>query len=170
MIRMTQALACAGALVLITGAAQAQPAQAPAPTAPLLYGNPLNAAQAQAAVDAAEAEARRNGWSLSIAVLEPNGQLAAFKKLDGASYGSIEVAMGKARTAAFFRGPSKVYADMVARGGTSILAVPHMLPAQGGVPIIAGGKVIGAIGISGAQASQDEQAAMAGAKAASEAR
>lgn len=167
-MRIIHALACAAAISLMSGGALAQSPPTLVATAP--YGQALSAAQAQAAMDAAEAEARRHGWAVSIAVLEPNGQLVAFKKLDDASYGSSEIAMGKARTAAFFRRPSKDFADRLVQGATGLLAMPQMTPARGGVPIIADGKIIGAIGVSGVESAQDEQAALAGAKAASEAR
>jgi len=161
------AIVAGAAAIFLAATASAQPAAAPAPAPPLPYGTPLNAAQAQAAMTAAEGEARRNGWTVTIAVIEPNGQLMAFRRLDGASYGSIDAAMGKARTAAFFRQPSSASGERLAAGNLSPLAVPNMLPVQGGVPIVAGGRIIGAIGVSGATAQQDEDLATLGAKAAS---
>ena len=115
---------------------------------------------------AAEAEARRNDWRVAITIIEPNGALAMFKKLDGAPYSAVDVSMGKARTAAFYRRPSKNFADGLAQGNLTVLTVSNMLPAQGGAPIVVSGRIIGTIGVSSATSEQDEQVANAGVAAA----
>lgn len=111
---------------------------------------------------AAESKAKQNKWMVSIAVVDPNGDLAGFLKLDGASVGTVQISMGKARTAARFGRPTKVYADRVAADTLNVLSIDGLVALQGGVPIIVGGRVIGAVGVSGATSAQDEEMAMAG--------
>jgi glc operon protein GlcG len=117
---------------------------------------------------AAEAEAIANGWPMAIAIVDPAGRLVLFLKLDGTANGSVEVALGKARTAALFRRPTKVFEDAIAGGGKGlrILSMPDVLALEGGVPIFQSGAVIGGIGVSGMQSGQDAQVAQAGADAA----
>jgi glc operon protein GlcG len=124
----------------------------------------LTSAAVKAAMAAAEAEAVRNGWAVSIAVVDTHGELLGFHRMDGASLPSIEISQAKARTSARGRQPSKVYADRLAAGNTATLALDYM-PLQGGVPITVDGVVVGAIGASGVTSAQDEQVAMAGAAA-----
>ena len=110
---------------------------------------------------AAEAEARRNDWNMAIAIVDASGGLILFQKLDETQPGSIAVAIGKAKTAANFRRPTKALDDAVMGGRTPFLAVDGMIPMGGGVPVMADGKVIGAVGASGGTAAQDEQVALA---------
>ena len=114
---------------------------------------------------AAESKAKQNKWAVSIAVVDPNGDLAGFLKLDGASVGTVEISLGKARTAARFGRPTKVYADRVAGDTLNVLSIDGLVALQGGVPIIIGGRVIGAVGASGATSAQDEEVVMAGIQA-----
>ena len=109
----------------------------------------------------AEATAKTNGWNLSIAVTDAGGDLLGFIKLDNASTGSVQVALGKARTAARFGRPTKVYADRVLNDTLTSLSIDGLVTLQGGLPIIVGGRVIGAVGVSGASSAQDEQVAAA---------
>ena len=111
---------------------------------------------------AAEAKAKQNKWSVSIAVVDPNGDLLGFLKLDGASVGSVQISQGKARTAARFGRPTKVYADRIAGDTLNMLSVDGLVALQGGVPIIVGGRVVGAVGASGVTSAQDEEVAIAG--------
>ena len=111
---------------------------------------------------AAEAEARKNGWNVAISIVDANGDLILFQKLDETQPGSIAISQGKARTAARFKRPSKALEEVIAGGKTAFLAVEGIVPLQGGVPLIVEGKVIGAIGVSGVTSAQDEQVAMAG--------
>lgn len=120
---------------------------------------------AQRALNTAAAEAKKNGWNLSIAVVDNAGDLIAFLRMDGASVASVDVARAKARTAARFRRPTAAYDSTVAAGRVQILAFDGLIPVAGGVPIIVNGEVIGAIGASGATSAQDAQAAQAGAAA-----
>ncbi|HEX2712474.1 MAG TPA: heme-binding protein [Candidatus Acidoferrales bacterium] len=127
----------------------------------------LNAAKKIAA--AAEAEAMKRKATVVIAVVDDGGHLILLERLDDTQVASVEVAIGKARTAAIFRRPSKVFEDQVHEGRVAALALPGATPLQGGVPIIANGKVIGAIGVSGNTPQEDEDIAKAGAAATAQA-
>ena len=120
----------------------------------------LEAAKKMAA--AGEAEARKNGWNVAITVVDANGDLILFQKLDETQPGSIKVSQGKARTAALFKRPTKAMEEMITGGKTAFLAVEGIVPIQGGLPVVVDGKVIGAIGVSGVTSAQDEQIAVAG--------
>ena len=122
----------------------------------------VDADAARRALVAAEAEAKKNGWAMSIAVVDPAGELIAFLRMDGASPGSIDISRAKARTAARFRRPTKVFEESVAAGRTAILSFEGVVTVEGGVPIVIGGEVVGAVGVSGAASAQDAQVAMAG--------
>lgn len=119
----------------------------------------LEAAKKMAA--AGEAEARKNGWNVAIAVVDASGGLILFHKLDETQPGSIAVAQLKARTAALFKRSSKLLEEAVAAGKQAFLAVEGILPLQGGLPVIVEDKVIGAVGVSGVTSAQDEQVAQA---------
>ena len=112
-------------------------------------------------VAAGEAEARKNGWNVAITVVDAGGGLILFQKLDETQPGSIAVSQAKARTSAMFKRPTKAMEEMIAGGKTAFLAVEGIVPIQGGLPVVADGKVIGAIGVSGVTSAQDEQIAMA---------
>ena len=114
---------------------------------------------------AAEAEARKNDWNVAIAIVDASGGLIFFEKLDDTQPGSIAVSIGKARTAANFKRPTKALDDAVTSGGRlPFLAVDGAVPMQGGVPVVVDGKVIGAVGVSGVTSAQDEQVALAALK------
>ena len=114
-------------------------------------------------VAAAEAEAKRRGATVVLAVVDDGGQLILLERLDDTQVASVEVAIGKARTAAIFRRPSKEFEDQVKNGRVAALALPGATPLQGGIPISVEGKVIGAIGASGNSPQEDEEIALAGA-------
>jgi glc operon protein GlcG len=114
-------------------------------------------------VAAAEAEAKKRGATVVIAVVDDGGQLILLERLDDTQVASVEVAIGKARTAAIFRRPSREFEDQVRNGRVAALALPEATPLQGGIPIIVEGKVIGAIGASGNSPQEDEEVALAGA-------
>ena len=111
---------------------------------------------------AAEAEAARNGWPVAIAIVDASGELIVFHKLDGTQSASIDIAIGKARTAARLRRPTKALEDAIASGRMALAAVEGITPLEGGVPITVEGQVIGAIGVSGVTSQQDAQVAQAG--------
>lgn len=114
---------------------------------------------------AAEAEARKNNWNVAMAVVDESGNLIAFQKLDDTQVGSIDIAIGKARTAARMKRPTKALEDAVTGGRTVMLAIEGLVPMEGGVPVIVDGRVIGAVGVSGVTSQQDAQVASAGAAA-----
>ena len=122
-------------------------------------------AGAQRAIAAAEAEARKQGWSVSIAVVDPAGELVAFHRMDGAAPSSIDISRAKARTAARFRRPTKALEDAVAGGRVALTTFDGMTLVEGGVPIVVDDAIVGAVGVSGATSAQDAQVAQAGAAA-----
>ena len=117
---------------------------------------------AKAMVAAAEAEGIKNGWNVAIAIVDASGGLVVFHRLENTQPASDMIAIGKARTAARFKRPSKLLEESVASGRLALLAVDDALPMQGGLPIVIDEHVIGAIGVSGVTAAQDEQVAHAG--------
>ena len=112
---------------------------------------------------AAESKARAEGARVVIAVVDDGGNLLLLQRLDDTQVASVNVGIDKARTAAIYRRPSKVFEDQVKNGRVSALALHGAVALQGGVPIIVNGKVIGAVGVSGETPQQDEDIAMAGA-------
>ena len=116
---------------------------------------------AKKAMTAAEAEARKNNWNVAIAIVDAAGNLILFQKLDDTQLGSVTIAVGKAKTAVNFKRPTKALEDMIAGGRQVFLAIDGITPLQGGLPVMADGKLIGAVGVSGVMSSQDEQVAQA---------
>ena len=112
---------------------------------------------------AAEAEARKNNWNVVIAVVDDGGHLVYLQRIDGTQTGSIDVAIQKARTAQAFKRPTKVFEDAIAGGRNALIALHGALPLEGGLPIMAGGQMVGAIGVSGVKSSEDGVIAKAGA-------
>ena len=122
----------------------------------------LEAARRVAA--AAEAEARRNNWNVSIAVVDDAGHLMVFQRMDGAKLVATDIAIRKARTAAYFQGETKALEEEVTKGGrTALLPIEGFMPLEGGVPLMSGGQLVGAVGVSGVTGQQDAQCALAGA-------
>ena len=113
---------------------------------------------------AAEAEAVKNKWTVAIAVVDEGGHLVFLEKIDDTQYGSIEVAIHKAKTAIAFKRPTKVLEDAIAGGRNAILGLTAAgaLPLEGGIPISLDGRIIGAVGVSGVTSQQDAQVAKAG--------
>jgi glc operon protein GlcG len=158
---LTAALvACAVALP-----ARAQRDFAPPPQIP--YGLAIDIESAKLVAAAAIAEAEDNGWTMAVAIVDTGGHLVYFEKMDGTQTGSVDVSIDKARSAALFRRPTKVFEDGVAQGGAGIrlLRLQGAVPIDGGVPVILDGRVIGGIGISGGSGEQDGQVAQVGADA-----
>jgi glc operon protein GlcG len=110
----------------------------------------------------AEAEARKNSWNVAIAILDDGGHLLHFARMDGATPANATIALEKGRTAAVSRRSSGKWEEIVKGGRTAMIKMPGILPVQGGVPIVADGTCIGAVGVSGVQSHQDEQIAQAG--------
>ena len=153
------------AAALLVGVAVPAGAQQPPPPPTTPYGPPIGLEAAKKAMAAAEAEAVKNNWPMAIVILDSTGHIVMLHRLDNTQYGSIRVAEDKAHTALDFRRPSKVFEDLVAQGGIGMrtLGLRGATPLEGGVPIIADGKIIGAVGVSGATAQQDGQVAKIGA-------
>ena len=149
------------ALVLLSAAVAG--AQAPPPP----YGPSITLEQAKKILAGAEMEARKNNWNVVIAIVDPGGNLVSLARLDNTQFGSLEVARQKAWTAAAFRRPTKVFQDAIAQGGVNLrlLKLEGAAPLEGGIPIMADGKVIGAVGVSGVTSEQDAQIARAGIEA-----
>jgi uncharacterized protein GlcG (DUF336 family) len=128
------------------------------------YGPPISLARAQAAVNAAFAEARRRNWKMNIAVVDSGGNLVAFQRMDGAMLASIQIAEHKAKAAATFRRPTKVFEDGINLMHLNyLLAFDGVIASRGGIPLIEDEAIIGAIGTSGGADSQDEIVSEAGA-------
>jgi uncharacterized protein GlcG (DUF336 family) len=132
---------------------------------PIPYGTPVGVENARKAAAAAVGEARKNSWTMAVAVVDPAGDLIYFEKMDGTQTGSVNVSIEKARSAALFKRPTKAFQDAVAAGGEGLrlLGLPGAVPVEGGVPLVLDGKFIGAIGVSGGTAQQDGVAATSGA-------
>ena len=113
---------------------------------------------------AAEAEAKKNNWNVVIAVVDDGGHLIYLQRIDGTQTGSIDVAIQKARTAQAFKRPTKVFEDAIAGGRNALIALHGALPLEGGLPIMVGGQLVGAIGVSGVKSTEDGQIAKAGAE------
>jgi len=128
------------------------------------YGAPMSLDRAQAAINAAIAEAKRRNWKMNVAVADSGGNLVAFQRMDGAMLASIQIAQHKARAAATFRRPTKVFEDGIQVMHLNyLLAFDGIITSRGGIPLIEQGKIIGAIGCSGGTDSQDEVVSEAGA-------
>jgi len=130
------------------------------------YGQTIGLDQAKQIAAGAAAESKKQGWRMAIAIVDNHGFLVYYERMDDTQTASVQVAQDKAKSAAMFRRPTKAFEDGVTKGRAALLGLPGAVPIEGGVPIMAGGKVIGAIGVSGANSDQDAVAAMAGLKAA----
>lgn len=141
-------------------------AQAPPAASPYLtpIGPPVNVETAKKAAAAALAEARKNGWLQVVAVVDPNGTLVYYEKMDNVQLASADIAIDKARSAALYKRPTKVFQDGLEKGGVGlrVFALKGASPVEGGVPLIVDGKLIGAIGLSGDTVEHDAQCAKAG--------
>jgi len=128
------------------------------------YGPPISLARAQEAIAAAKAEAEKRGWPVNIAVVDSGANLVAFARMDGAQTASIAIAQHKARASATFRRPTRLFEEGLQKSDYKyIMTLDGVIASRGGIPLIEDGKLIGAIGCSGATGSQDEVACTAGA-------
>ena len=123
--------------------------------AQLIEKKTLSLELAKKIAEVAETEAVKNNWTVVISIVDDGGNLVYLCRMDNTQIGSIEVSIQKARTAIFFKRPTKVFEDMVAGGRNAILSLPGVLPLEGGMPLIVKGQIIGAIGISGAKSNED---------------
>ena len=151
----------AGACILALLAAVSAGAQTTAPP----YGPPIGIEGARAVMAAAEGEASKNNWAVVISIIDSGGNIVMLHRHNDVQLSSIEISQGKAKTALMFKRPSKVLDDAISGGGAGLrfLALKDIVPLEGGLPIVADGKIVGAIGVSGVLSSQDSQVARAGA-------
>ena len=150
------------ALLFAAGVLASAFAQMPNP-----YGAPISLENAKKAAAPAIAEAEKNHWNMAVAIVDPSGNLVYYEKMDNTQLGSANVAIDKARSAALYKRPTKALQDALAAGGDGlrILRVQGAVPVEGGIPLVVDGKIVGAIGVSGATSAQDAQCAKAGADA-----
>jgi len=132
---------------------------------PNVYGLSINLETAKKIAAPAIAEARKNNWTMAVAIADTGGNLVYFEKMDGTQAGSVRVAVGKARSAVLFKRPTKALQDTVAAGGEGLrmLRLEGAVPIEGGLPLLMDGKIVGAIGVSGGTSQQDGVVAKAGA-------
>ena len=157
-----------GARLALYCRAMTNDAPLPAPQGPPPYGPPLSLEVAKRVMAAAEAEARANGWPMAIAIVDSTSHLVLFEKFDQTNMAAVAIAQRKAECAVSFRRATKVFEDVVttAPGGHRLLSIgPELITIEGGVLLLERGAIVGAIGVSGMQSSQDGQVAAAGARA-----
>ena len=167
---LMSAMLCAALLGTAPIGAQQAPTPNPLDAVPdkmpfdVSYGTPISLERAQAAIAAAVAEARKRDWKLNVAVVDSGGNLVAFQRMDGAQLASIQIAEHKARAAATFRRETKAMESAIQQNGYNyLLTLDGVIASRGGIPLVEGGKLVGAIGCSGGTGSQDEIACKAGA-------
>ncbi len=168
------------AVVLVSSSALAQ-TQTPAPATPpaqpsaggtpdavpfdIPYGQSIGLERAKQVMAAAEAEAKKRNWKMNIAVVDPNGELVQFERMEGAQIGSGNISIGKARTAARYRRESRAFYNAYETGHAYVGTLdPGLVASPGGFPLVEGGKVIGAVGCSGGTGDQDAAVCKAGAE------
>jgi glc operon protein GlcG len=170
---MTSLLVGGAALVAVQAPAQAPPSAAPAAPAPaavpeqmpfdIPYGPSITLERAMQAAASAAAEAKKHNWKLAISVVDPNGELVFFQKMDGTQVASIQISQGKARTAARYRRETRIFFNVMETGHPYIGTLdPTLVASPGGFPLMEGGKLIGAIGCSGGTGDQDAVTCKAG--------
>jgi glc operon protein GlcG len=128
------------------------------------YGTPVTLEQAKKIASAAIEESRKQNWRMAVAVVDNHGFLKYYEMMDDTQTASAQIAIDKAKSAAMYRRPTKVFEDLVNKGAVRLMALPGAVPVEGGLPIMSGGRVIGAIGVSGMTSEQDGLAAAAGLK------
>lgn len=128
------------------------------------YGTPISLERAEAVIAATVAEAKKHDWKLNVAVVDSGGNLVAFQRMDGAQLASIQISEHKARTAVTFRRETKVFENAIQQSNFNyVMTLDGVIASRGGIPLVQGGKLIGAIGCSGGTGSQDEVACKVGA-------
>ena len=132
---------------------------------PDVYGLSINLDTAKKIAASAITEARKNNWTMAVAIIDTGGNLVYFEKMDGTQTGSVRVAISKGRSAVLFKRQTKAFQDMVAAGGEGLrmLRLEGAVPIEGGLPVLMNGKIVGAIGVSGGTSQQDGVVAKAGA-------
>ncbi len=128
------------------------------------YGTTINIAGAKKIAAGVLAECQANKWNVAVAVVDNNGGLIYFERMDNTQTASLDIAIGKARNGAMYRRSTRAWVDTIAKGGPAVMTLPGVVASPGGLPIMADGKVIGGVGVSGVTGDQDEQCALAGLK------
>ncbi len=150
---LLQLLLAAGIAVFsLTAAAQARPD----------YGTDINATGAKKIAAGVLAECAQNKWNVAVAIVDNHGGLVYFERMNNTQTASLDIAIGKARNGAMYRRATRVWVDTIAKGGPAVMTLPGVVASPGGLPIMADGKVIGGVGVSGVTGDQDEQCAKAG--------
>jgi glc operon protein GlcG len=128
------------------------------------YGQAITLDNAKKAAASAMSEARKNAWNMAVAIVDPDGTLVYYEKMDNTQLGSAKVAIDKARSAALFKRPTKLFQDRVASGGAglNVLGLEGAVPVEGGIPLMIDGRIVGAIGVSGDASDHDAICAQAG--------
>ncbi len=126
------------------------------------YGPSVTVSQAKKLAAGILAECSKNGWNVAVAVVDTHGFLVYFERMENTQTASMDIAIGKARSAATYRRPTRAFADAINKGGPATATLPGTFASPGGVPTMVDGKVIGAVGVSGVTGDQDEQCAKAG--------
>lgn len=126
------------------------------------YGTPVTIDQAKKIAAGVVAECKSNKWNVAVAVADTHGSLVYFERIENTQTASTDIAILKAKAAATYRRPTRAFAEAIAKGGPAVMTLPGIVASPGGVPIFVGGKVIGAVGVSGVTGDQDEQCAKAG--------
>ncbi|MFO1318931.1 MAG: heme-binding protein [Burkholderiales bacterium] len=155
MLKSLLKLMVAGSFAVLVAGAQAQ----------MIEKKAISLEVAKKVAAAAESEAAKNKWNVVIVIVDEGGQILYLQRMDTTQYGSVEVAIRKARTSSAFKRPTKAFEDAIAGGRTALLGLDVALPLEGGLPLIYNGQVVGAIGVSGVTSQQDGLIAKAGADA-----
>jgi glc operon protein GlcG len=128
------------------------------------YGPSINTATAKKIAAGTIAECQKNNWNVAVAVVDPHGSLVYFERMEDTQFASMDIAIMKAKAAATYRRPTRVFAEGINKGGPATATLPGVVGSPGGVPIFVGGKIVGAVGVSGVTGDQDEQCSIAGSK------
>jgi glc operon protein GlcG len=161
-------IAMLGAALLVAGGSYAQqpnPMDAVPDKMPfdVPYGAPISLDRADAALAAAVAEAKKHDWKMNCAVVDSGANLVSFKRMDGAQLASIDIGIHKARAAVKFRRETKAFENAIQQNNQYyVMTLDDVIGSRGGIPLVEGGKMIGAIGCSGGTGSQDEVSSKAG--------
>ena len=156
MIVRKLAIGLVSTLFMLNAAAQERPA----------YGPDVSLEQAKKIAAGAAEESKKNGWRMAIAIVDNHGYLVYYERMNDTQTASVQIALDKAKAAATFRRPTKAFEDGIAKGRVALLGLTGATPIEGGLPIMSGGKIIGGIGVSGANSDQDAAAAVAAPKGA----
>jgi glc operon protein GlcG len=156
-VKSAQTLAFGLALAAAAGVASAQ-AQDRRPD----YGPSIDIQSAKKIAAATLAECQKNSWNVAVAIVDTAGYLVYFERMDNTQYASMEIAIGKAKSAATYRRSTRAFVDAINKGSPATATLPGVFASPGGLPIMVDGKVTGGVGVSGVTGDQDEQCAKAG--------